>query len=168
MKKIIGIGNALTDVLYQLSDNQILNEFLLPLGSMHLVDDEFSSQLKKYKDEFLMGYSVEYYDKKLQECKSIIKESVKYDVRREILKGYRYDGVDYLDIKSNYVGCKYSRIILPTYRITYKSGSREYKSYMNGQTGKVGGYIPRSIFKIFMLVFGISAGISLIAYLFMK
>lgn len=61
MKKIIGIGNALTDVLYQLSDNQILNEFSLPLGSMHLVDDEFSSQLKNrlvtYSREMVAGGS---------------------------------------------------------------------------------------------------------------
>lgn len=61
MKKIIGIGNALTDVLYQLSDNQILDEFSLPLGSMHLVDDDFSSQLKNrlvsYSREMVAGGS---------------------------------------------------------------------------------------------------------------
>lgn len=47
MKKIIGIGNALTDVLYQISDNQLLDKFSLPKGSMQLIDTELSSLIRK-------------------------------------------------------------------------------------------------------------------------
>ncbi len=38
MKKIIGIGNALTDVLINLQNEKVLAEFGLPKGSMSLVD----------------------------------------------------------------------------------------------------------------------------------
>lgn len=158
-KKISGTKNVLTDKIIIECSSQI-NQ--LTLDKIRPFD---VGQLKKFEDEFLMGYSVEYYDKKLEECKSLVKEIVKYDVRRQILKGYRYDGVDYLDIKSNYVDCNYSRIILPTYRMSYKYGSKDYKTYINGQTGKLGGNLPRSGFKIFMLVAGILAAIGLIAYL---
>ena len=46
MKKIIGIGNALTDVLFQISDNQPLEQFLLPKGSMQLINTELSSLIQ--------------------------------------------------------------------------------------------------------------------------
>lgn len=48
MKTILGMGNALTDVLFQLTDNQPLSHFKLPIGSMQLIDADFSRQLKKY------------------------------------------------------------------------------------------------------------------------
>lgn len=38
MKKILGIGNALVDVLVQVPDGRILDELQLPKGSMQLID----------------------------------------------------------------------------------------------------------------------------------
>ncbi len=38
MKKVLGIGNALIDILVQVEDEQILNELSLPKGSMQLID----------------------------------------------------------------------------------------------------------------------------------
>ena len=40
MKSILGIGNALTDILAVLPDDSLLNEFHLPKGSMQHVDHE--------------------------------------------------------------------------------------------------------------------------------
>lgn len=40
MKKVIGIGNALTDILLQLSSDEALAQLGLPKGSMQLVDKE--------------------------------------------------------------------------------------------------------------------------------
>lgn len=45
MKSIIGIGNALTDVLAVLPDDQLLKQFHLPIGSMQLVDEETSKKI---------------------------------------------------------------------------------------------------------------------------
>lgn len=45
MKRILGIGNALTDVLLQVNDES-LGQFNLPKGSMQLVDAEVSAALK--------------------------------------------------------------------------------------------------------------------------
>jgi Sugar kinases, ribokinase family len=39
MKRITGIGNALTDVLAQVSDENVLSTLALPKGSMQLIDD---------------------------------------------------------------------------------------------------------------------------------
>jgi sugar/nucleoside kinase (ribokinase family) len=39
MNKILGIGNALVDVIIKLNDDDLLNRFSLPKGSMQLVDE---------------------------------------------------------------------------------------------------------------------------------
>ena len=38
MKKVLGMGNALTDILLQLNSDNILNILNLPKGSMQLID----------------------------------------------------------------------------------------------------------------------------------
>ncbi len=47
MTKILGIGNALVDVLTQLDNDELLIELKLPKGSMQLVDADKSSQIQE-------------------------------------------------------------------------------------------------------------------------
>jgi len=49
MDKIIGLGNALVDVLATLKDDEILNEMGLPKGSMQLIDE---TKLQQINDRF--------------------------------------------------------------------------------------------------------------------
>lgn len=50
MKSILGIGNALTDILAVLPDNSFLDEYHIPLGSMQHVDKETGDRiLRKLK-----------------------------------------------------------------------------------------------------------------------
>lgn len=46
-KSILGIGNALIDVLIHISDDAVLQKFGLPKGSMTLVDARLSEEIKK-------------------------------------------------------------------------------------------------------------------------
>lgn len=45
MKKVIGMGNALVDVLVKIDDDQLLANFGLPKGSMQLVDKDKSQMI---------------------------------------------------------------------------------------------------------------------------
>lgn len=45
--KILGIGNALVDILIQLQDDELLKKFKLPKGSMTLVDEDMSHLILK-------------------------------------------------------------------------------------------------------------------------
>ncbi len=45
MPKVLGIGNALVDIIITLEDDLLLKEFHLPKGSMQLVDREFSDHI---------------------------------------------------------------------------------------------------------------------------
>lgn len=47
MKKVIGIGNALTDMLVNLRSDQVLEKFDLPRGSMSLVNSEQQKEISK-------------------------------------------------------------------------------------------------------------------------
>ena len=46
MKQILGIGNALVDVMTMISDDSVLRKFDLPKGSMQLVDNIKSEEVK--------------------------------------------------------------------------------------------------------------------------
>lgn len=45
MKSILGIGNALTDILAVLPDDSLLRQFHLPVGSMQHVDKETGNKI---------------------------------------------------------------------------------------------------------------------------
>jgi sugar/nucleoside kinase (ribokinase family) len=45
MAKVLGMGNALVDILVRLESDEILHEFKLPKGSMQLVDFDFSNMV---------------------------------------------------------------------------------------------------------------------------
>ena len=113
------------------------------------------NQCYKYDEGFIMGYSVEFYNRKMAEIRDIAVKHVERDVRSKILSRYHYDGVSYLDIDTTYESSGYAHLILPTYRVKYKYGKKSYYTFMNGQTGKVGRNLPRSGVKILFFVLGI-------------
>ncbi|MCH5335083.1 MAG: adenosine kinase [Alistipes sp.] len=47
MKRVIGIGNALTDMLVNLKSDDVLERFSLPKGSMSLVDAKLQTEISK-------------------------------------------------------------------------------------------------------------------------
>lgn len=52
MKKVLGIGNALVDILIQIDNDNILEELELPRGSMQLVDADRSARVLKATEQF--------------------------------------------------------------------------------------------------------------------
>ena len=52
MKRILGIGNALVDVMTMIDNDNILEKFSLPKGSMQLVDSAKSKQIKSETTNF--------------------------------------------------------------------------------------------------------------------
>ena len=51
MDKVLGIGNALVDIMTRLEDEFLLEKYKLPKGSMQLVDQPFSQQLTRATKE---------------------------------------------------------------------------------------------------------------------
>jgi sugar/nucleoside kinase (ribokinase family) len=57
MKKILGIGNALLDVMTPVSNDKLLEKFSLPKGSMQLVDEKRSNLIKSETINFKRTFS---------------------------------------------------------------------------------------------------------------
>ncbi len=47
MTKILGMGNALVDIIIKINDESILNKFSLPKGSMQLVDNQLARKIEQ-------------------------------------------------------------------------------------------------------------------------
>ena len=62
MKKILGIGNALVDIMTKINDDAILKKFELPKASMQLVDnvksDIIKSETRNFERSMSSGGSV--------------------------------------------------------------------------------------------------------------
>ena len=112
---------------------------------------QFSNK-KPYNNAFILGYSVEQYDKQVFECKQTYKDLLNQKIKYDILKKYHYDGVSYINIFTDFSNEKYQYHILPVYRFDYKYKNRDYVTYMNGQTGVVDKNIPKSGFKIALAI----------------
>jgi len=52
MDKVLGIGNALVDIMTKLDNDEFLKEFNLPKGSMQLVDQDFVKKISSASDKF--------------------------------------------------------------------------------------------------------------------
>ncbi len=50
MAKVLGMGNALVDIMTKLKSDETLKQFNLPKGSMQLVDFEFSNKVNNGTD----------------------------------------------------------------------------------------------------------------------
>ena len=113
---------------------------------MHCIKQ--SRKTKPYKNDYILGYSVEHYNKNATENIPTYKDEVGLILRGQILSKYHYDGVDYLNIDTNYSNEQYRYYVLPMYRFDYEYKKKKYITYMNGQTGKVDGNVPKSKLKI--------------------
>ena len=109
-----------------------------------------------YNPDFIRGYSVEHYDKNLKDCFSASRISMKKIISDTILSGYSYDCVDYLNVDSSFSEEKYCQYILPVYQLNFNYKNKNYTTFVNGQTGKIGSGIPKSAVKItFTVIFAI-------------
>ena len=101
-----------------------------------------------FTNSFILGYSVEQYDKEIQNCLDIYRTELNNRIKSDILSKYHYDGVSYLNIKTERSHEKFLYQILPVYRFEYDYKKKKYITYMNGQTGKVDSHTPKSAVKI--------------------
>ena len=83
------------------------------------------------------------------------------------MSSYSYSYVQSYDQNVKFSDEKYSYYIVPTYSVKYKYKGKSYLTYMNGQTGKVGGGLPRSAVKItFFVLFILLVVVGIIALIY--
>lgn len=105
-------------------------------------------QAQIYNDDYVQGYSLENYSNSVDDSHKQAEKIIKSDIKDKILFKYKYDGIDYFDMNTNFTDEKYSYCVLPLYRINYTYKNNKYSNVMNGQTGSLGGNYPKSGWKI--------------------
>ena len=127
--------------------------------SSHIDQANFNSikpynenELVDFDTKFIMGYSVEQYNQSLSACKNVAQNMMESCIKSNILNMYSYDFVDSYTQQSTFSNEKFAYFLMPTYKISFKYKKKNYTTFMNGQTGKVGKGIPLSWVKILFLV----------------
>lgn len=106
----------------------------------------------KYDGNFIRGYVVEHYNQESQNSYAEARKIIDSNIRRAILKKYRYSRVVRLNIQTNYLDQRFLYEICPIYSFEYKYKGKNYITLMNGQTGKIGKGLPFSAAKVWMIV----------------
>lgn len=106
------------------------------------------SHLAEYRPEYLAGFEAEGYTVPLAEGHAVAREEmagvIVMDVRRDI--GGDEQQIDAMD--TDYSAETFKHILLPIWSAAYKYGGRSYRFVVNGQSGRVQGERPYSIWKI--------------------
>ena len=108
-----------------------------------------------YEDDFIKGYNVGYYNQSVEDAEQIAKKDALKLIEKMIRN--KYSSIDSLTINPTYSNIKYNYALLPVYFIKFNYKNKPYVNVMNGQTGKVGGAVPRSavqitLFTIFLIL----------------
>ena len=111
----------------------------------------------KFSEEYTLGFVQECHSDSVEECYPKAQGIIKNEIRDLILKKYDYDGVQSLKIDTDFNNPTFSYYSLPMYRMNYTYKNKQYSNVMNGQTGSLGGKVPKSPFKICLIVIAILA-----------
>ena len=147
-----------TDVLIESSSkiNQLDLDSILPFNV---------KEAYLYDDDFIRGYSVEKFNDKLENCYRLAKREMEEMIRDQILSKYTYTRVVSFNCDTKIANKKFCYYMLPIYSIDFEYKGKNYKTTMNGQTGKVGTGIPKSKVKIAFTAISVILFISLIILL---
>jgi len=109
-------------------------------------------EVYEYNPDFLRGYNAESYNNTLKNCKILSNNLIEQRIKRAILSKYTYDRVEYFSMHTNYSNERFSYLLLPVYFINFSYKEKNYKTYINGQTGKIGDDLPKSKVKKFFAI----------------
>lgn len=117
-------------------------------------------RLVPYSPDFLAGFQAEAYAIALpqahQSARARMQTAIEADVRRDI--GGDAQRIDALD--TAWTDERFRHLMLPVWTATYRFGGKTYRFAINGQTGRVQGERPYSLWKI---AFAVLAALALIA-----
>lgn len=109
-----------------------------------------------FDNRYLAGHTAEHYNVTVQEGWKQAQNIINEQIKSEILRKYHYDVVDYLNFTPVYTNIKYKYVVLPVWLSSYNYKNKKYHYLVNGETGKISGNYPLSIWKILFTVLLVS------------
>ena len=118
-----------------------------------------------YDEGYLAGYNAEHYTVTLEEGWSYSKKKTEDIMKNQILRQYNYDVVREYKQSTVYSNIKFKYVLLPVWKSNYKYRNKNFYFIVNGSTGKVGGKMPVSFWKVLITILIIALIFGLIIFL---
>ncbi|NCA66737.1 MAG: hypothetical protein EOM87_01585 [Clostridia bacterium] len=125
--------------------------------------DTFNSV--EYAKSYLAGFSSLRYNQGINQSWETAKAIIDEGIRKQIMKMYNADVVDYLNLNTFHSHTSYKYLLVPVWMCNYDYKGKKYGFLMNGRTGKVTGKTPVSAVKVTGVVFFALALIAVIIVL---
>lgn len=144
-------------------DVLVLASTSLPRGYTEGLAPWDLSALEPYRPDYLAGFTAEGYTVTLPEgharARTIMEGVIRSDVMRDI--GGDEQRIDRID--SDFSDETFKHVLLPVWLAAYRYNGKTYRFVVNGQTGKVRGERPWSVWKITLavVVVAIIAGVAI-------
>ena len=124
------------------------------------------SKLVPYSPQVVAGFVAERYSIGLKEGWESAQQSIQWQLRSDISsyvrRHWNADRADSVRFSTLYSNITYKYLLVPTWISSFKYKDKVYQFAVNGQTGKVGGKAPVSVWRV---LFAIAMGIGLFALL---
>lgn len=143
--RISGVNSLDFDDIVVSASSKISPQTLDNLGGFN------TNNSQQYDDKYLYGYLAEGGVRSGEDCYEDAKRTMSKEIRDDILRGYSYDVVDYLNVQTSYNNPTFKYLLLPIYIGHYKYRNKDYNFWINGYTAKVYGKSPKSFIKIGIL-----------------
>ena len=129
------------DVLVKASKN-------VASGLIDKVEPFQLSGLLDYRTEYLSGFLAERYSIPLKEGWLAARDIIDSRIRNGILRKETGDEVRIVKVDTAYDGITFKHILLPLWISSFNFNNKVYRFLVNGQTGKVSGRAPISVWKV--------------------
>ena len=124
--------------------------------------------LRRYDPSYLAGWACEEYTMERPQAEALCKEYFqKYQTQciSAFLPGDTHRG---LVVETEFTQESSDLILLPVYNIRFKYQGKEYRLWMNGQTGKIVGQLPPTWVMPVIFILALLAAAAVVAYLLLR
>jgi hypothetical protein len=122
-----------------------------------------TNDLVPYDTAYLSGFVVEHYQVVLIDAARRAREAMNERLRQMCAQQIPGDTYRNLQIYPEYSGQTFKHILVPVWILSYDFHGTGYQLLVNGQTGKMAGRYPKSVWKILFAVLAAAAVIGAIA-----
>lgn len=138
----------------------------VPLDSVLKIEPWDLKVLQPYDDRFLAGYQTEVYTTDLKNGFELAKKIVESKIEKTIRADIGGDEQKIHSKDSHFTEVSFKHILLPIYISAYQYNGKVYRFIVNGQSGKIVGDRPYSVWKILFAVLGALALVGILMLLF--
>lgn len=122
-----------------------------------------------YRPEYIAGFAAERYSLGLKDAwkkaKEEIKDRLKSIAEDKLRTRHNADTTRNVQIQSQFSNITYKYLLLPVFISSFTYNGKVYQFMVNGQSGKVGGKSPVSVWKVLIFILIILLIVALIAFL---